>query len=221
MADAPDAPQLNEKVHNFQFASFGVDISKAGTLFRNGRYEEEAKTYEDAVVADNGKSAVYRDYSNLAAAHLKLQRTDSPNSVLKIAKLDSNWPRMQLTTHLCEIVDQRSILATEPAHREARAAFVESMRMHDSAGKPSLSVAEIRRMDFPPAHGSALTAPASPDNRPSVSLNQAQRPSRASKDTKVPCNGCHSKFLNPVEAIYCLKCGTSPYCNEACRRVNG
>ncbi|KAJ7482541.1 hypothetical protein FB451DRAFT_1441898 [Mycena latifolia] len=212
MADAPDAPQLNEK---------------AGTLFRNGRYEEAAKTYEDAIVADNGKSAVY--YSNLAAAYLKLQRFElaqdaAHNALMRDCRsVKARYRRSMARRGLgllphC-LVDLSSVLAMEPAQREARAAFVESMHMHDSAGNPSLSVAEVRRMDFPPAHGSALTAPASPDNRPSVS--QAQRPAGASKDTKVMCNGCHSKFLNPVEAIYCPKCGTSPYCNEACRRADG
>ncbi|KAJ6541348.1 hypothetical protein B0H19DRAFT_1381083 [Mycena capillaripes] len=57
-------------------------IEKAGTLFRNGRYEEAARL---TIAVDTEKSAMY--YINLAAEYLKLQRSDFPDLVSTIAHL--------------------------------------------------------------------------------------------------------------------------------------
>ncbi|KAJ7878027.1 hypothetical protein B0H13DRAFT_2346820 [Mycena leptocephala] len=210
MTDAPDTAQLNEE---------------AKTLFQTGRYEEAARIYEAAIAADTGKAAVY--YSNLAAAYLKLQRFDlaqraAHDALLRDCRsLKARYRRAMARRGLgllphC-LVDLSGVLATHPTNTEARIAFNDTLRMHDSAGKPRLSVAEIRRLDFPPAHGSTLTAPADSCLRPSASSVKIPPPQKK-KRGKVPCNGCHEKQVYPEEAVYCQKCGTSPYCNEGCKR---
>ncbi|KAJ7719122.1 hypothetical protein B0H16DRAFT_410523 [Mycena metata] len=198
----------------------------AKSHFRDGQYAQAAEKYQAAIAADGRKSALY--FSNLAAAYLKLQNFESAQTAAHDALLidchsvKARYRRamarrgLGLLAH--SIVDLSSAVITDPLSREVRSAFLETMRMYETPGKHTLGVNELRTIDFPPAHGSVLAAPVTKDLPPPVFSTETRE--APSVQSPVFCNGCHMQTLDPEQALYCTKCGTSPYCNAACQRAD-
>ncbi|KAJ7112720.1 hypothetical protein C8R44DRAFT_741792 [Mycena epipterygia] len=220
---------------------------EAGELFKLGQYDEAAKRYQAAIIADTSNSPVY--FSNLSAVYMKVAKSVNapyeewllslfrqialaetaaqtalirdPRSIK--ARYRRALARNELGRLAEALVDLASLLTTSPTNEEGLAAFQEISASYAAGENPRISLQEIVDADFPSAFGSHSLLKTGSIDSPSIPSQQ------------LPVNGDVGKELAPMQFSTCRTCKTTKsrkdiktcqkckratYCNAACQKAD-
>ncbi|KAF7356113.1 RNA polymerase II-associated protein 3 [Mycena venus] len=209
-----------------------VNVEKAGALFRNERYAEAAALYEIATLTDPTCS---KYFANLSVAYLKLKEFSAAHSAAHNALLlDCRSVKARYRRAMARkgqgllgtcLIDLYSVLITDPANKDARTAFTETLRVYDVPGKQTLNSQNFLAHDNPPAYGSlSSTAHITRPPARAAAPNTAARTSHTTKyphavQITVSCAACGNARPRNVVKV-CRQCKTAAYCKKECQRAH-
>ncbi|KAJ7718449.1 hypothetical protein B0H16DRAFT_1797425 [Mycena metata] len=217
---------------------------EGGEFFKNGQYEEAAKRYQSAILADSSNSSVY--FFNLSAAYLKLgkfaQAESAANTSLirdprSVKALYRRAIARKERGRLAEaLVDLTSLLTTAPGSIEASTAIEEISRIYAASGQDRISLEDVVVATFPHAFGCPEILNARPQQPQSLSTDlrlppdiPAERPSAALYDICTTCKPTKERkemktcqkvgiLSSKFHSLTSLLCKRATYCNATCQR---
>ncbi|KAJ7131211.1 hypothetical protein C8R44DRAFT_774499 [Mycena epipterygia] len=153
--------------------------SEAGKLFKAGDYRGAVDYYQRAI-AETDSVATY--FSNLAAAHLKLNQyhaaQDAARKALLLeprsfkARYRRAMARKGLNLIPEALVDIAGLLTADPGNSQARAELATLVELQNSTGRRPLEPEQILAIDFPHAYGSS----SNPSHRNAADPHQLSLP---------------------------------------------
>ncbi|KAJ7151937.1 hypothetical protein C8R46DRAFT_1357573 [Mycena filopes] len=204
---------------------------EGGELFKLQKYEDAAKRYQSAILADSTNSPLY--FSNLSAAYLKLGRFPQAESAANTSlirdprSVKARYRRAMARKeqgHLAEaLVDLTSLLTTSPGNTEAATALREISALYVASGEETISLEDVVIADFPHAFGSpsVLEIPRATQATPLSTDGRLPpgTPSQRSFGLYGMCTSCKiTKDRKDMKT--CQKCKRVTYCNATCQRAD-